>query len=251
MKVVIIEDEKLSADHLESLLLRLNPEIQLIDRADSVSTSIELLQKKQDIDLIFLDIHLADGLSFEIFKQINSKIPIIFTTAFSQYAVKAFEQNSIDYLLKPVGMEELKRSLDKFQHMKELWSKDILDKLLPILGENQAVHKSKFLVKRGESLQVIASDFIHHFIAEDGIVLLTTNEGRRFPVDYTLDQLEKETDPNQFFRINRKVFVHKSRIEKLNLHFNSRLRIVTSLLDEQSSIVSRERVADFKKWLEG
>ncbi|MES2589202.1 MAG: response regulator, partial [Bacteroidota bacterium] len=151
MKAIIIEDEKLSAEHLENLLQRIDSSIDIIGKYDSVKKSIEVLKKGIQADLIFLDIHLADGLSFDIFKDISLEIPVIFTTAYNEYAIKAFELNSIDYLLKPIGREELSKSIEKFKRIEK--SKYNLDKILPLLNSQMSQHyKARFLVKLGENI---------------------------------------------------------------------------------------------------
>ncbi len=257
MKAIIIEDEKLSAEHLENLLLRIDAEIEIIGKYDSVKKSIEVLKKGTNADLIFLDIHLADGISFDIFKEISIEIPIIFTTAYNEYAIKAFELNSIDYLLKPIGREELSKSLDKFHRLENI--KQNFDKILPLLNQsfsnqinqsNPTNYKSRFLVKLGENINSIQSAEINHFVSEDGMVLLVNSKGKRFPVDFNLDQLEEILNPSDFFRINRKVILNINSIEKMATYFNSRLKVHTLFLDEESSIVSRDRVSEFKKMLD-
>ena len=250
MKAIIIEDEKLSAEHLENLLKRIDSSIEIIGTFDSVKKSTAELMKGTDADLLFLDIHLADGLSFDIFKEVQMDIPVIFTTAYNKYAIQAFELNSIDYLLKPIGVEELKRALIKLRTINEKASFHAISKILPLIDSNSKKFKTKFLVKLGEQLTAISTSNIHHFVAEDGIVLLINKEGKRFPVDFTLDQLENELDPSLFFRINRKVLIQQATIEKMSVYFNGRLKIQTNFLNDDSSIVSRERVSDFKQWME-
>lgn len=245
MKVVIIEDERLTSEHLERLLLRLRPEIEISAIIETVSESITFLKNARGIDLIFSDIHLADGNSFEIFQQVKIETPVIFTTAFDQYAIKAFDLNSVAYLLKPISQTELEKALQKFER-NQLKSGNLENVL-----EKSAInsYKTRFLVKLGEHIHAIQVDEIHHFISEDKLVLLVTNEGKRYPVDYTLDQLEGLINPSEFFRINRKVLVHVNTCKKLSSYFNSRLRLNDALLPGDEAIVSRERVQGFKDWL--
>lgn len=252
MKAIIIEDEVLSATHLKRLLQRIDPGIEILGVFDSVKTSVDYLKQGVSADLIFLDIHLSDGLSFEIFQDFQSDTPIIFTTAYDEYALKAFDLNSIDYLLKPIGMDDLQKSLDKFARINQQQHLFNFNQLLPLLHQNQQVnsYKSRFLVKLGEQISSLKTNEISHFIAEDGIVLLVSSSGKKFPVDYTLDQLEQLLDPSDFFRINRKVCIHQQQIGKIQTFFNSRLKVHHSLLDEEASIVSRDRVANFKAWLD-
>jgi DNA-binding LytR/AlgR family response regulator len=249
MKVIIVEDEKLSAEHLSNMLARIDASIEVVKTFDTVKRTVEYLKTAPSIDLLFLDIHIADGLSFEIFDKLNVETPIIFTTAYSEYAVKAFKLNSIDYLLKPIDVDELLAAINKFSKLNKRGvsdSENILNTLTTIYKQN----KSRFMVKMGDTISSIKSEEIAHFVAEDGIVLLVNTIGKRFSVDYTLDQLEPLLDPNSFFRINRKVILNINLIQKVNSYFNSRYKITSPFLNEEESIVSRERVNDFKIWLD-
>ncbi len=251
MKVIIIEDEQLSADYLKNILKRINSTIEVIDIIDSVKKSIELFEKGTDADLIFVDIHLADGLSFDIFSQITVDTPIIFTTAYDEYALKAFKLNSIDYLLKPIGIEDLKKSLDKYDKLISPQRKNQITELSEIYNQLNKSYKNRFMVKMGETIISVKTEEIHHFISEDGIVLISTNSNKRYALDFNLDQIETMVDPNLFFRINRKVVICLNSIQKVGTYFNSRLKIQTDKIEDEACIVSRDRVNDFKKWLGG
>ena len=251
MKVVIIEDEKLSADYLSTLLQRIDPSIEVIQTIDSVKKSIEYLQKGCLADLLFVDIHLADGISFEIFQTINVDIPIVFTTAYDAYAIQAFKLNSIDYLLKPINKEELQQALSKFKKTQTKQQQSININYENIFNELNKVSKSRFLVKIGDQLLPIKTEDVALFKSENGMVYLVNHAQKEYPIDYSLDQLEQLLDHRQFFRINRKVIIAIKSIEKIASFFNSRLKIKPPNLDEEMGIVSRERVSDFKKWLEG
>jgi len=249
MNVVIIEDELLSAEHLCNLLKKTDPAIHLLGIFDSVKQSVHAFKTGLKADLLFVDIHLADGLSFEIFNEISIDTPIIFTTAYDEYAIRAFKFNSVDYLLKPVGLEELGQSLDKF---KKYGRKDISVIAENIVNAWQTMnkqYKSRFMIRIGESIVSVKTDEISHFIFEDGIVLVSTVLNHLYPVDFTLDQLEPMLDPAGFFRINRKVIININAIRKTGTYFNSRLKITVPHLLDDNSIVSRERVSDFKEWL--
>ncbi len=249
MRALIVEDEPLSAVHLKTLLNKVAPEIEVINMLDSVKATVNFLKEKPVIDLLFLDIHLADGLSFEIFQQIEVNQPVIFTTAYDEYAIKAFKVNSIDYLLKPIGLSDLKTSINKFNtqhasinnvnHHHQL-AFDMISK----------VQKTRFIVKMGENLSSIKTEEIAYFIAEDGIVILVTKEGKRFPIDYTMDALEAVLTKEEFFRINRKMILNIDQIIQVQAYFNGRLKIKLKFVLNDDCIVSRERVADFKKWLD-
>lgn len=249
MKVIIIEDEKLSAEHLGNLLTKIDSTIEILAEVDSVKKSIALFSKGTVADLLFVDVHLADGLSFEIFAKVEVNTPIIFTTAFDEYAIKAFKLNSVDYLLKPIGQEDLKGALSKFKKVRQPNNSSIVEDLAIAYKNSNKQYKNRFMVKMGEIITTIKIEEITHFVSEDGVVLLSTLSGKRFVVDYTLDHLESLISPESFFRINRKAIIHIDAVQKVSSYFNSRLKINHPQLEEDG-IVSRERVADFKKWLD-
>ena len=249
MNVIIIEDEQLSAEHLTTLLQRIDPAIQVTHRFESVKQSVEAFQSGVKADLLFADIHLADGSSFDIFHKVSVEIPVIFTTAFDQYAIKAFRTNSIDYLLKPIDSSELKRSIEKFNQLNRQQHAQLIEQLLSNSFQPTKSYKNRFMVKLGENIVSVKTEDIDHFISEDGVVLLVTKLGKRYPVDYTLDQLDQLIDPDTFFRINRKVILHIEAIQKISSFFNSRLKVTSTYISNDEAVVSRERVGDFKQWL--
>lgn len=246
MKIVIIEDEAPSARHLKKMIEQLSPSAQVVQLLESVAASVAYFKSNPLPDLLFVDIHLSDGLSFEIFSQIPIEAPIIFTTAYDKYALKAFKFNSIDYLLKPIDKVELKSAFDKYEKNVQKASALNIEDIKNILTNK---FKNRFMVKSGSSLLSLKLADVAFFIAEDGVVILTSSKGKRYPVDYTLDQLELVLDPNLFFRINRKVLLSIDAVEKAEAHLNGRYKILNSLLASDDSFVSRERVADFKAWL--
>jgi DNA-binding LytR/AlgR family response regulator len=249
MKALIIEEEKLSAEHLENLLQRIDKNITVVANYDSVKRTVEELRRGLSVDLMFVDIHLADGLSFDIFSKISVDTPVIFTTAYNEYAIRAFKVNAVDYLLKPIGIEELRIAIDKFRKQKGRDPALILENLSNAYNSINKQHKTRFMVKTGDSISSVKCEDIKHFVSEDGAVILVTGD-RRFVIDYTLDNLEEMVSPGLFFRINRKVMVNISAINKVATYFNSRLKIISDNLSEEECIVSRERVVDFKKWLD-
>jgi DNA-binding LytR/AlgR family response regulator len=251
MKVVIIEDEKLSADYLQTVLLKIDPTIQVVQTIDTVKKSIAFLESNKSIDLLFVDIHLADGISFEIFQSISVSIPIIFTTAYDEYAIKAFKLNSIDYLLKPISKDELSQAIAKYKQFQSNSNQDQVSKLEELLTAFSKPIKNRFLVKIGDQLLPIKTEEISLFKHEEGIVFLVNKANKEYPIDFSLDQLEACVDNKQFFRINRKVLISIDAIEKISSYFNSRLKIKHPQLSDEMSIISRERVSDFKKWMEG
>lgn len=251
MKVLIVEDESMAAKRLTNLLLKLEPDIEILDQLDSVKTAVKWLSNNE-ADLLFFDIQLADGLSFEILNQVNVQTPIIFTTAFDEYAIKAFKVNSIDYLLKPIDPEELKRALEKFhQNFKHPEPQQpnmaMLEQAMKMLTKQ---YKERFVVKIGEHIHTIPVNDTAYFFSQDKATFLVTEEKKRYIIDYTLEEVEGLIDPQDFFRINRKYLVSMRAVKDIVSYTNSRLRIILHQSDEMDAIVSRERVQDFKKWLD-
>lgn len=251
MNVVIIEDEKLSAEHLTNLLKRIDKTIQVVAYFDSVKATISAFSKGLQADLVFMDIHLADGLSFDIFPKFSQDIPVIFTTAFDEYAIKAFKFNSIDYLLKPIGLLELEQALDKFKRLKDGQGNQKIKDLQVVYENLQHQYRARFMVKIGDGIGSVKAEDISHFVSEEGVVLICTSQLKRYAIDQTLDDLLQQIDPSVFFRINRKVIVNINAIQKVSSYFNSRLKINISGLADDDCVISRERVSDFKTWLGG
>lgn len=251
MKVLIVEDESMAAKRLSSMLLKLEPDVEILEVLDSVKTAVKWLSTNE-ADLLFFDIQLADGLSFEILNQVNIQTPIIFTTAFDEYAIKAFKVNSIDYLLKPIDPEELQNALDKFhQNFKrpeaEQPNMALLEQAMKMLTKQ---YKERFVVKIGEHIHTISVSDSAYFFSQDKATFLVTKEKKRYIIDYTLEEVEGLIDPQDFFRINRKYLISMRAVKDIVSYSNSRLRIILSQSDEMDAIVSRERVQDFKKWLD-
>jgi len=238
MKAIIIEDEKLSADHLATLLKKADSSIAIIATFDSVKKSVEEFKKGLKADLLFVDVHLADGISFDIFSQISIE------------TIKAFKINSVDYLLKPIGIEDLRVAIEKYRKLNGQNQSVILENISNAYQSINKQFKNRFMVKIGDTISSIKTDDILHFISEDGMVLLATGNGKRYVIDYTLDNLETLISPDIFFRINRKVIINISSVEKVGSYFNSRLKINSSTLKDEDCVVSRERVNDFKQWLD-
>ena len=250
MKIAIVEDEFLSKEWLLGLLKELIPDIEVVGCFDSVRTTVDAFNKGLEVDLLFLDIHLADGLAFDIFSQIQVKHPIIFTTAYNEYAIQAFKVNSIDYLLKPLMLEDVKRALEKFKLQKEIFNPIWLENISKAYKQMGKTYKTRFMVRAGQHIDSIPINDIHHFTTLEGVAFLVKPDGKRYAIDYSLDDLEELLPPQTFFRINRKTIVHIQIIQKVNTHVNSRLQITTPLLNTEQSIVSRERVQAFKQWLD-
>lgn len=252
MNVIIIEDEKPSARRLQRMLqsLDLKAEVML----HSVEESIEWFKRNEHPDLIFLDIQLSDGLSFEIFETIDIKSAIIFTTAYDEYALQAFKLNSIDYLLKPIDEDDLATAVNKYKartpQPKQAVTLDFNDIKKLLINPLDREYKKRFSVKVGQHLKLINIDEIECFYSENKGTYLHTTEGRNYLLDTTLEYLEDELEPQTFFRINRKFFVNINAIKDMVSYTNSRLQIKLNSYNEQDVIVARERVKDFKAWLE-
>ena len=254
MKVLIIEDEPFAQNELKRLLDKADKTIQVLDCIDSVEDSVEWLAGNPAPDLIFMDIQLSDGLSFEIFKHTEVKAPVIFTTAYDEYAIQAFKVNSIDYLLKPVKQTELENAIKKFQYLYEKSSEQpasiSIQQIEQLLSAGMPKFKSRFIAKVGEQLKHIEASEIAYIKAEDNEVVLVTKNNNRYIIDYTLDQLGGLMDPNQFFRINRSYMATIGSIGKISKYFNSRLHIELLPKTEDTVLISRVRVPDFLKWMD-
>lgn len=251
MNVIIIEDEKPSARRLQRQLKTLNLEAETM--LHSVEESIEWFQNNPHPDLIFLDIQLSDGLSFEIFETIDIKSAVIFTTAYDEYALQAFKLNSIDYLLKPIDDDDLEIAVNKYKArapQKQGVTLDFDDIKKLLVNPIDRVYKKRFSVKVGQHLKLINVDDIECFYSENKGTYVYTTEGRNYLLDLTLDQLGDELEPQTFYRINRKFFVNINAIKDMVSYTNSRLQIKLQTYKEQDVIVARERVKDFKNWLE-
>ncbi|MDO6597098.1 LytTR family DNA-binding domain-containing protein [Oceanihabitans sp. 2_MG-2023] len=251
MKVLIIEDEKPSARRLQRMLDSLN--LTADTMLHSVEESIAWFQNNAHPDLIFLDIQLSDGLSFEIFETIDIQSAVIFTTAYDEYALQAFKLNSIDYLLKPIDEEDLEKAVSKYKSRipeQKSVTLDFNDIKKLLVNPIEREYKKRFSVKVGQHLKLINIEDIECFYSENKGTYLHTSEGRNYLLDTTLEQLTDELEPQQFFRINRKFFVNIQAIKDMVSYTNSRLQIKLNSYNEQEVIVARERVKDFKTWLE-
>ncbi|WP_400190180.1 LytR/AlgR family response regulator transcription factor [Hymenobacter sp. B81] len=259
MTAFIVEDEPLAARRLGDMLRRQQPPVQVLATADSVEAAAALLETAAPPDVLFLDIHLADGLSFELFERVDVRCPVVFTTAYDQYALRAFKVNSIDYLLKPIDEDELQAALHKLRALRAAapapapapaFDAALLSQVLQQL-QPQNQYKKQFVVKVGEHLKVIPVEQISYFFSLEKATFVQTRENRRFVLDQTLEQLEKLLDPRQFFRLNRAYLVHHDAIQDIIHYTNSRLKTVLQPVGPEGDVlVSRERVPAFRAWLE-
>lgn len=249
MKVLIFEDETLAADKLESTLLEIRPDIQIAGRLKSIGSAVEWLQSNPHPDLIITDIRLLDGLCFEIFNQVKVSKPVIFVTAYDQYAIRAFEVNSIDYLLKPVQKEKLEASLAKLQTPKDEPTPDY-SQVLNFIKSNQVSYKSRFMVRLGQRIVAIPSEKIGYFFSENKLTFIVTLDGRKFPMDQPLDELIDLLDPKRFFRANRQFIVAFDSIAEIHPYFKGRIKIVLQPKSEEEVVISSDRTPEFKKWID-
>ncbi len=249
MNVLIIEDEHLAAEKLEKMLLSIDGDIQIEARLESVLDSINWFNTHNSPDLIFMDIQLDDGISFEIFDSVQIETPIIFTTAYDGYAIKAFQVNSVDYLLKPIDKEALIRSLEKYKLIYQNRPLQI-EKINLLYDQMVKNYKTRFFVKIGNHFHSVSIHEIQCFLIRDRGTFLKTINGKTFDLDYSLDQVQKLVDPATFFRINRNYLIHIDSIQDIYSYSSNRLGVKLKMLDHLDMIVSREKVADFKNWLD-
>jgi DNA-binding LytR/AlgR family response regulator len=249
---LIIEDEEAAVRRLQKMITEVLPEVNLLPSIATIRSAIERLKTNPKPDLVFLDVHLADGQSFEIFKEVNVSCPIIFTTAYDQYALEAFKVNSIDYLLKPIKKEELQRAINKFVNLSGTAAPDIdIQKLLLSLKQEKANYKERFAVKYGEHIKTIETTEAAYFYTENKSNFLITKDNKRYPIDYNLDQHEELLDPKKFFRINRQFIIGFHSITEMFTYSKSRVLVKLNPASKLETIVSTERSAEFKAWLNG
>ena len=250
MNIIIIEDEKPAARLLQRKLEKLDIKVEVM--LHSVEEAINWFSTNNHPDLIFLDIQLSDGLSFEIFEKIDIKSAVIFTTAYDEYALQAFKLNSIDYLLKPIDEEELEIAVSKFKERfpkKETIQLDF-DQIKKMFSNPTETHyKKRFTIKLGQQLKMINIEDVECFYSENKGTYLHTFENRDYLLDNTLEQLETELDPKDFYRVSRKFIIPMKSIKEIQMHSNSRLKVILPTYKEDEVIVSREKVSDFKTWL--
>ena len=250
MKVAIIEDEPLAADKLERQLLQIDDNIEVVAKIQSVQESSKWLANNT-CDLLFLDIHLSDGLSFKIFDYTDITIPIIFTTAYDQYAIRAFKVNSVDYLLKPINKAELSGALEKFKSIhnkEEVYDNQLSDILKSIKAPKTQL--MRFMVSKGEKRLIVKLNQVAYFFADGKYAFLTTHKGEQFIIEHTLEQLEELLNEEQFFRVNRKYITHIDSIESMLSYSKSRLKLNLNPPVEEDIIISTERTRKFKEWVE-
>jgi len=250
MKIFLVEDEQPAARRLERLIKELRPHYSIVEKADSIEDAVSFLKTAPAIDLILLDIQLADGLSFEIFKQVEVHTPIIFTTAWDHYALKAFQVNSIDYLLKPIETEQLEAALQKFERLQTASPAVSYRELAQQIQQEKPLYRKRFLIKAGGRLAFIPVESTAYFFSDDGNTFIVTKSGERYLLDQTIEELEQQLDPATFFRISRKMTIHLESIKRMEAHFSSRILLELDPGFEEEVFVSRQRVSEFKQWID-
>ncbi len=252
MKVVLVEDEITASDQLTFLLNAIDSTIEVLKVLDSVKTAIEYFSSTHEASLIFMDIHLADGISFEIFEKVKIETPIIFTTAYDQYAIKAFKVNSIDYLLKPIDEDELSEAIQKFRNKSNDNNSlnNQINGMLQLLQTKPKSYKTTYLVHHRDELLPIKTENIAYFYIDTGVVKAITSENKAYIIDKKLEDIEDELNPEAFNRVNRQFIIHKSAIENIKHYFNGKLIVNINPIAKERIVVSKAKATGFKKWVD-
>jgi DNA-binding LytR/AlgR family response regulator len=253
LKLLIVEDETPALNRITKLVNELQMDIDIVGTADSIESAVNYIESNKKIDLALLDIELADGQSFEIFKHTKVDFPVIFTTAYDEFAMKAFKVNSIDYLLKPVDQNELKSAFEKYELLfakKESGNQKIEELLAALKLDTKNEFKERFLIKSGSRLISVNTSEIAWFQASDKLVYLQMNSGNKYVIDYSLDELNTLLNPKEFFQLNRQFLASIKSIKDIHTYFNGKLKLSLNPSVEEEVIVSRERASEFKNWLD-
>jgi len=258
MKIVIVEDELAASDNLTYLLNRINPDIDVLAIFDTIKAAVAYFSKPHDADLVLMDIHLADGISFEIFEQVKIGIPVVFTTAYDQYALKAFKVNSIDYLLKPIDEEELTDALHQYtvqveqKEKKEQGIDD--DQLKGLIGlikgtTGQKSYKNTFLVRQRDQMIPLKTENIAYFLIDHGVVKAVSRDKQTYSVEGKLEDIEESLDPKNYFRANRQCIVNREAVVNIKYYFNGKLLVNLNPIAKERIVVSKAKASDFKNWM--
>lgn len=257
MKVLIVEDEDLAVKKITKTLALVDPEAEVVGVTDSILSTVEWIEENKAPDLILMDIELSDGQSFEIFNRVKIQSPVIFTTSYDEYALKAFKVNSVDYLLKPIQKEDLAAALQKLGSIRDLYQQSApaapvsIDSLVQELQKKlqPKEYRKRFLVRHAQKLVSIDTEEIAYFFSDGRLNFFKTYDNRKFVVDYTMDELEEMLDPQLYFRISRSFFISIESVDQIHDYFGNRLLLQLKPAVDKESIVSREKVTDFKKWM--
>jgi len=250
MNVLIIEDEKLNALRLQKLLLEIDPQLTVIAVLDTIADSVQWLRSHPFPDLILMDVRLADGICFEIFTKIEITSPVIFTTAYDEYALRAFKVNSIDYLLKPVDIDELRGSLSKFKQQVQKISPGTIEEVVAIIKKQSPNYRSRFLVPYRDGYKTILVNDIAYFYYENKMTYIVMRDTREQAVSYTMDDLEEQLDPAVFFRVNRQFLISIRSLESIHNYFNGKLKLLLNPPAAVDIHISKEKAGQFKKWID-
>lgn len=252
MQVLIVEDEKLASQRLTDLIRDIDSTVQILAVLESIRATVMWLKNNPLPEVIFMDIHLADGISFQIFEKVRVNVPVIFTTAYDEYALRAFKVNSIDYLLKPIGKEELCAAIDKLLRLQNVAPvanyPQIMKQMMDLM---QSPYRKRFVIRIGEHIKSICTEDVAFCYSNEKASYLRTSSGRDLPLECSLEQLEDELDPKKFFRVSRKYLVAMAFVTDIIAYSGSRLKLVIEGSKDTEILVSREKVTEFKKWLEG
>lgn len=250
MRALIIEDENLAALRLEKMVKEVDENIQIVDVLESVEESVSWFKENQEPDILFLDIHLEDDLSFAIFDQVNINCPVIFTTAYDEYAIKAFKLKSIDYLLKPIEKEDLEHALKKYREMSHTTDNQVnMQDLYNMIVNKEPLYRERFSVSLGSKIKTFMIDEVAYFLSENKYTSACLFDRSSYPLDSSLDKLSKEIDPKKFFRINRQLLVNINAIEEIHIYPKSRLKLDLKPPLEKGAFVSLDKVTNFKTWI--
>ncbi|HET9824543.1 MAG TPA: LytTR family DNA-binding domain-containing protein [Chitinophagaceae bacterium] len=252
MKILIVEDEELAVEKLKKTLLAIEKNAEICGVTNSIASTVSWLRNHTAPDLILMDIELSDGQSFEIFSQAEVTSPVVFTTSYDEYAIKAFKVNSVDYLLKPVEEEELKRALDKYRRISAHMQSSVMnvtDLVKELQKQLQTGYRTRFLVKQGQRLISLEVSNIAYFFAEGRLSYAVTWDKQKYIVDFTIEELEGMLDPGQFFRANRAHLIHIKSVNQIHNYFNGKLKLELKPTAQLDVVISREKANDFKVWM--
>ncbi len=254
MKIVIIEDEPFAQFELKRLLDLCDIEVEVMGWLDSIEESVQWFREHDAPELIFMDIQLADGASFEIFKRVEITAPVIFTTAYDEYAIQAFKVNSVDYLLKPIELADLQASLRKYESLKQQYRQEQIAftqaQIERLLVARHSPYKTRFVSKLGDHLKSISIEEVAYFYADDKLVFLVTTDNKELPIDSTLNDVAEKVDPEQFYRINRTYLTRITAITQVVKQFDGRLKVALTPPAKEQIFVSRQKSAEFRQWLD-
>ena len=251
MRLLILEDESLAADRIRKMIQEIDPNLEIVGEIKSIQQGKKWFEENEEPDLIISDIRLLDGLSFELFKALKTEVPIIFTTAYDQYAIKAFEVNSVDYLLKPIEKEKLASSIEKHKNrVAENKFPADFESLYDLIQHKAKTFKSRFLIRVGNKIVAVPVEKISYFFSQNKLTYIVTKEGKKLPTDQTLEILEEQLNPQSFYRANRQFIISFDSIAEIHPYFKGRLKLDLTPTNEIELVVSAEKTPEFKSWLD-